>query len=36
MNIEKAMKLVAAEQAATKDGIQKGGGEASLSDQEMI
>jgi hypothetical protein len=35
-NIEKAMSLVAQEQATTKDGKQKGGAEASLSDQEQI
>lgn len=35
-NIEKAMSLVAQEQAQAKDGKQKGGAEASLSDQEQI
>lgn len=35
-NIEKAMSLVAKEQSQAKDSKQKGGAEASLSDQEQI
>ena len=35
-NVEKAIALVVKEQSTAKDGKQKGGAEASLSDQDMI